>query len=174
MSEVVTTEKTSAFALDPPSIPSASYQTIVQKNGKYYWIVTTQQPQKLAYRSYGGTNGLNSTWTYELTSTEWVMISDADNPFHRIVDGLNYLVYDQGKIVAQSWNSAELSSTYYPVSSFTSGSVPAPTGNVFDSIYSYDVFSGILVVLPLMLGDFIRFLAVRKENAFILGKLKGV
>lgn len=167
-----TTEWKSVFALDPPHTMGADYQTIAKANGTYYWVVTTQQPQKLAVNLFGGSNGLGTTYCYELNNSSWVEVSDSDSPFSRVVDGLNYTVFSRSSIVAQTWDSSELSSSYYPRENFDSHLVPAPVGNVFDSIYTVDPLEGILSVLPVVLTALIGYLAIRIGYRFLINLIK--
>lgn len=162
-----TTEWKSAFALDPPHTMGADYQTIAKADGTYYWVVTTQQPKKLAVNLFGGTNGLGTTYCYELNNSSWVEVSDSESPFSRVIDGLNYTVFPRSSIVAQTWESSELSSSYYPRENFDSHLVPAPVGNAFDAIYTVDALGGILAVLPVVLVAVIGYLAIRKGLGFV-------
>lgn len=167
-----TTEWKSAFTLKPPHTSTSSYQTIAKADGTYYWVITSQVPEKLTSDTYGGLNGLHSNYCYQLTDSAWVEIDDSDLPFHQVIDGLNYIIFPKASIAAQSWNSSELRSTYYSRENFDARVVPAPVGNAFDSIYTVDALGGILSVLPVVLAALIGYLAIRKGVGFTINILK--
>ena len=173
MAETTTvTEWKSAFSLNPPHTDGAAYQTIAKADGTYYWVVTSQLPEKLSSDTFGGTNGLHSNYCYQLSDSSWIEIEDTDLPFHQVIDGLHYIVFPKSSFAAQSWNSSELRSTYYPRDSFDARVVPAPVGNAFDSIYTVDLLGGILSVLPLVLAALIGYVAIRKGILFVSSLLK--
>ena len=62
---------------------------------------------------------------------------------------------------------------YYTSEQFQNGYINAPTGNLFDGIYSYNVLSEVLNLLPVGLVCLIGFIGIRKGIRFIFGFLKG-
>ncbi len=172
MSETTTTEWKSAFSLNPPQLDTSSAQTIAKSNGIYYWIVTSEQPEKISSDLYGSLNGFNSCYCYELTDSSWVEISDSDLPFFQVIDGLYYINFPKSSIVAQSWNDAELHTTFYPREHFDSRIVPAPVGNAFDSIYTNNVLDEVLALLPVVLLFLAGFIGIRKAIRYLSNLLK--
>lgn len=162
-----TTEWKSAFALNPPDTSSGEYQTIALHDGVYYWVVSAQQPQQLTADTFGGSDGIHSNYYYDGSTVSWVEIQDDQLPYHSTVDHLDYIIYPRSEIVAQSWERHALKSTYYSREQFDSRFVPAPVGNVFDSIYTVDALAGILSVLPVVFAALIGYLGFRKGISFV-------
>lgn len=167
-----TTEWKSAFALNPPDTSTGEYQTIALHDGVYYWVVSAQQPKQLTSDTFGGLNGIHSNYYYDGSTVSWVEIEDDQLPFFQVVDGLYWIIYPKSSIVAQSWDRKDLKSTYYTRNQFDSRFVPAPVGNVFDSIYTVDALGGILSVLPVVLAALLGYIAVRKGLRFVSGLLE--
>lgn len=63
---------------------------------------------------------------------------------------------------------------YYTSEQFRSGNVYAPTGSIVDGIYTVNVLSGVLGVLPVLLVVLVGFIAIRKGISFFNGLWKGV
>lgn len=177
MSEVTTTQKRSAFEYDnvyqgyyDGSLFSPSdYDFLVLKyNGDYYAISSPS----ISYTDSGFliANG-GASIKYDSSSMRWGSESSNDYLPSSAWSSDGVVHYSDIQVMAQSFDSSK--QHYYTPAQFRAGSIYAPTGNLFDGIYSYNVLSEVLNLLPVVLLCLIGFIGIRKGIRFIFGFLKG-
>lgn len=177
MSEVTTTQKRSAFEYD--NVYQGYYQgslftpgdydyLVLKYNGDYYAISSPS----ISYTDSGFliSNGGNSI-KYDSSSMRWGSDSSHDPLPSSAWSSEGVVPYSNIQVMAQSFDSSK--QHYYTPAQFRAGSVYAPTGNLFDGIYSYNVLSEVLNLLPVVLVCLIGFIGIRKGIRFVSGFLKG-
>lgn len=181
MSEVTTTQKRSAFEYD--NVYFGYYSGKIFSSSYPYHLVIKYQNDYYAVNSFYGEytdTGIilgdgGTSIKYESDIMKWGCIEeDGYITYNYLPDSAfenGELAFSKVTILSQDLDSSK--SSYYTTEQFISGNVYAPTGNLFDGIYSYNVLSEVLNLLPVVLVCLIGFIGIRKGIRFIFGFLKG-
>lgn len=176
MSDVTTTQKRSAFEYD--NVYQGFYEGSLFINGNYDYLVLKYSGDYYAISNPSITfaeNGISmvnggASIKYDSSTMRWgTQSSVIPLPSSAWSDGV--IPYSNVQVMAQSVDSTK--QHYYTPAQFRAGSVYAPTGNLFDGIYSYNVLSEVLNLLPVVLVCLVGFVGIRKGIRFVSGFLKG-
>ena len=173
MSDVVTTEWHSVFSYDnvdysyfsgnlfPADCPD---YMVIGYNGSIYAI--SNPDIVFAESGFSLSNG-GGVALYDTISHSWG-VRAAVLPVDLFQNGM--IPYSSVEIYAQ--NISRSTPHFFTTNQFHSGDIYAPTGSVFDGMYTTDTLGGVLGVLPAVLFVLCGFIAIRKGIEFVVSLLR--
>lgn len=171
---VVTTEWHSAFLYDNVDFryhsgtlfpSSMTDYMIIRYDGNIYAISN----DNIRYEETGIrlANGGSSIMYYPDTRT-WGSDQASSLPLAAYENGV--LLYENIEVMAQNISRSHMH--YFTTEQFRSGDIYAPTGSMFDDIYTSDVLGGVVQLLPVVLVVLTGYLSIRKGIKFITSYLR--
>lgn len=175
MSDVTTSQKRSVFEYD--NVYQGYYQGSLFTPGDYDYLVLKYSGDYYAISNPSitfGENGISmvnggGSIKYDSSTMRWGSESSHD-PLPSSAWSNGVIPYSNVQVMAQSVDSSK--QHYYTASQFRAGSVYAPSGNLFDGIYSYNVLSEVLNLLPVVLVCLAGFIGIRKAIRYLSILLK--